>query len=66
MTDSALNDDARTLLDDLARALPDIKYQEGTKGNREYNHKDVSPFVEPLLKALGLEVRLPSCLLTIY
>lgn len=56
ITDSFLNEDAKKLLDDLARALPGIKYQEDSKGNREYEHKDVSPFVKPLLAAIGLKV----------
>lgn len=56
MTDSSLSEDAKKLLDDLANALPGIKYQEDPKGNREYEHEGVKPFVKPLLAAIGLKV----------
>ena len=56
MTDSVLSEDAKKLLDDLAKALPGIKCQEHAKGNRQYEPKDVSPYVKPLLAAIGLKV----------
>lgn len=56
MTDSLLSDEAKELLDDLARALPGVKFHDDGKGNIEYEHKEVSPFVKPVLRAVGLAV----------
>ncbi|KAJ5775822.1 uncharacterized protein N7511_000833 [Penicillium nucicola] len=56
MTDSSLSEDAKILLDALALALSSIKSQDDGKGNLEYEHKEVSPFVQPLLRTVGLPV----------
>lgn len=58
MADSSLGEEAKKLLDDLARALSGMKFQDDGKGNLEYEHKEVSPFVKPVLRAIGLAVRL--------
>lgn len=56
MTDSSLGEDAKSLLDALALALSGIHFQDDGKGNLEYEHKEVSPFVKPLLRTVGLPV----------
>lgn len=56
MTDSSLGEDAKSLLDALALALSDINFKDDGKGNLEYEHKVVSPFVKPLLRTVGLPV----------
>lgn len=56
MTDSSLGEEAKSLLDALALALSGIKFQDDGKGNLEYEHKEVSPFVKPLLRTVGLPV----------
>lgn len=56
MTDSSLDDGAKKLLDDLARALPKIAFEEDGNGNLQYKHEGVHPFVKPILKAVGLAV----------
>lgn len=56
MTDSSLGEDAKRLLDALALALPGISFEDDGKGNLEYEHKEVSPFVKPLLRTVGLPV----------
>ncbi|KAI2734411.1 hypothetical protein DTO013E5_9994 [Penicillium roqueforti] len=54
MTDSSLGEEAKSLLDSLALALSGMKFQDDGKGNLEYEHKEVSPFVKPLLRTVGL------------
>lgn len=56
MTDSSLSEEAKTLLENLANALPGIKTQDDGKGNLKYEHKAVSPFVKPILRTAGLTV----------
>lgn len=56
MADSLLGDEAKELLDNLARALPKIKYKDDGNGNIEYEPNEVSPFVDPVLEAVGLAV----------
>ncbi|KAJ5573982.1 uncharacterized protein N7459_008409 [Penicillium hispanicum] len=55
MTDTILDQDATKLLDALASVLPHTKYREDIRGNREYDHEGVSPYVKPLLTAIGLK-----------
>lgn len=56
MTDSSLSGEAKELLDDLAKALPDLESLDDGNRNLRYKHEQVSPFVEPLLEAVGLKV----------
>jgi cell division protein FtsI/penicillin-binding protein 2 len=56
MSDTPLNENAKRKLETLAKDLPNLKFTEDSKGNREYKHKDVLPYVNPLLKDVGLEV----------
>ncbi|KAJ6159380.1 hypothetical protein N7497_003917 [Penicillium chrysogenum] len=54
MTDLSLDEEAKKLLDALAQALSGITSQNDGKGNLKYELKEVSPFVKPLLKTVGL------------
>ncbi|KAJ5882828.1 uncharacterized protein N7473_011090 [Penicillium subrubescens] len=54
MADTYLSEDAKKLLDDLALALRSVKTQDDGNGNLEYEHKSAKPFVEPILKTIGL------------
>jgi hypothetical protein len=56
MTDLSLDEEAKKLLDALAQALSGITSQNDGKGNLKYELKEVSPFVKPLLKTVGLPV----------